>query len=123
LSDKAKTFTFRSNYLFNDKIVSIENSDAILLVGTNPRYEAPVLNARIRKAFLYSENIEIGVIGSKLDFTYDFDYLGNSASAINDLLAGNSPFAKVFFEAVYYILDVFRNWLLLSTHLSSLART
>jgi NADH dehydrogenase (ubiquinone) Fe-S protein 1 len=88
---------FRANYLFNDKINSIEEADAILLVGTNPRHEAPVLNARIRKAFLYSEVIEIGVIGSKLDLTYDFDYLGSSASAINDLLGGNSPFAKVNF--------------------------
>lgn len=86
---------FRANYLFNDKINSIEEADVILLVGTNPRYEAPVLNARIRKSFLYSESIDIGVIGSKLDLTYDFDYLGSSANAISDLLSGNSAFAKV----------------------------
>ena len=84
----------RANYLFNDKITSIESSDVILLVGTNPRYEAPVLNARIRKSFLYSE-LEVGVIGSQIDLTYGFDYLGNSASSLNDLLSGNSPFAKV----------------------------
>lgn len=81
--------------MFNDKIASIENADAILLVGTNPRYEAPVLNARIRKSFLYSDKIDVGVIGSKLDLTYDFDFLGNSANAINDLISGNSPFSKV----------------------------
>jgi NADH dehydrogenase (ubiquinone) Fe-S protein 1 len=40
----------RSNYLFNGTIVGIEQADLILLIGTNPRYEAPVLNARIRKA-------------------------------------------------------------------------
>jgi len=89
----------RVNYLFNDKIATIEESDLILLIGTNPRYEAPVLNARIRKAFLYSEKIDIGVIGSKLDLTYDFDYLGNSANAVNDLLSGKSQFSKKLSEA------------------------
>ncbi|KAI6189759.1 NADH-ubiquinone oxidoreductase 75 kDa subunit, mitochondrial [Aphelenchoides bicaudatus] len=96
----------RANYLFNDKITSIEDADAILLVGTNPRYEAPVLNARIRKSFLYSEAIEIGVIGSKVDLTYDFDYLGNSTNAINDLISGNSPFAKKLANAKKPIIIV-----------------
>jgi NADH dehydrogenase (ubiquinone) Fe-S protein 1 len=41
----------RSNYLMNDKLIAIENCDALLLVGTNPRYEAPVFNARIRKTY------------------------------------------------------------------------
>lgn len=40
----------RSNYLFNGTIAGIEQADLVLLIGTNPRYEAPVLNARIRKS-------------------------------------------------------------------------
>uniref|UniRef100_A0A7E4WAC4 NADH-ubiquinone oxidoreductase 75 kDa subunit, mitochondrial n=1 Tax=Panagrellus redivivus TaxID=6233 RepID=A0A7E4WAC4_PANRE len=83
----------RVNYLFNDSIAGIEEADALLLVGTNPRYEAPVLNARIRKTFLASD-IEIGVIGSEVDLTYDFDYLGNTAAALDAVLAGKGAFAE-----------------------------
>uniref|UniRef100_A0AC34RNE3 Uncharacterized protein n=1 Tax=Panagrolaimus sp. JU765 TaxID=591449 RepID=A0AC34RNE3_9BILA len=83
----------RSNYLFNDSIVGIEEADALLLVGTNPRYEAPVLNARIRKTFLHSD-LEIGVIGSDVDLTYEYDYLGSSASELDNLLAGKGQFAE-----------------------------
>uniref|UniRef100_A0AC35FZD4 NADH-ubiquinone oxidoreductase 75 kDa subunit, mitochondrial n=1 Tax=Panagrolaimus sp. PS1159 TaxID=55785 RepID=A0AC35FZD4_9BILA len=81
----------RSNYLFNDSIAAIEESDALLLIGTNPRYEAPVLNARIRKTFIHSD-IEIGVIGSEVDLTYDYEYLGSSASAIDDITAFKGAF-------------------------------
>lgn len=82
----------------NDGITGIENCDALLLVGTNPRYEAPVLNARIRKAFLYTD-IEIGVIGGDSDLTYDYEHLGSSTKAIDDVLAGKSAFAKKFLSA------------------------
>uniref|UniRef100_A0AC34EZQ5 NADH-ubiquinone oxidoreductase 75 kDa subunit, mitochondrial n=1 Tax=Panagrolaimus sp. ES5 TaxID=591445 RepID=A0AC34EZQ5_9BILA len=81
----------RSNYLLNDSIAAIEEADALLLIGTNPRYEAPVLNARIRKTFIHSD-IEIGVIGSDVDLTYDYEYLGSSASAIDELAAGKGAF-------------------------------
>uniref|UniRef100_A0A183GTI9 Molybdopterin domain-containing protein n=1 Tax=Heligmosomoides polygyrus TaxID=6339 RepID=A0A183GTI9_HELPZ len=89
----AATSDLRSNYVMNDGITGIENCDALLLVGTNPRYEAPVLNARIRKAFLYTD-IEIGVIGGDSDLTYDYEHLGSSTKAIDDVLAGKSAFAK-----------------------------
>ncbi|KAL7079634.1 hypothetical protein ACQ4LE_001099 [Meloidogyne hapla] len=88
----------RSNYLFNDKITSIENCDLLLLVGTNPRYEAPVLNARIRKTFLYSE-MEVGVIGSNVDLTYEYHYLGTNSSALDDLIDGKNTFSKKLMEA------------------------
>ena len=65
----------RSGYLFNSTVEGIEDADAILLVGSNPRLEAPVLNARIRKAWLASR-LPIGVIGEQADLTYDYDYLG-----------------------------------------------
>jgi NADH dehydrogenase (ubiquinone) Fe-S protein 1 len=83
----------RSNYLLNDSIAAIEESDALLLIGTNPRYEAPVLNARIRKAFIHSD-IEIGLIGSDVDLTYNYEFLGSSPSAIDDLTAGKGPFGE-----------------------------
>jgi NADH-quinone oxidoreductase subunit G len=65
----------RAGYLFNSTIVGIEEADAILLIGTNPRLEAPVLNARIRKRWLKG-NVTVGVIGEKADLTYSYQYLG-----------------------------------------------
>ncbi len=63
----------RSSYLFNSTIAGIDQSDAIMLIGTNPRREAAVLNARIRKRYLKG-NIAIGMIGEKADLTYPFTY-------------------------------------------------
>ncbi|PAV69139.1 hypothetical protein WR25_05790 [Diploscapter pachys] len=88
----------RANYILNNKVVGIEEADALLLVGTNPRFEAAALNARIRKAFLYS-NIEIGVIGAQTNLTYDYEYLGNNAKALDDVLAGKGEFAKKLLSA------------------------
>lgn len=47
--------SFRSNYIMNDGMVAVEEADVLLLVGTNPRYEAPIFNARIRKAYVTSQ--------------------------------------------------------------------
>uniref|UniRef100_A0A915DKI6 NADH-ubiquinone oxidoreductase 75 kDa subunit, mitochondrial n=1 Tax=Ditylenchus dipsaci TaxID=166011 RepID=A0A915DKI6_9BILA len=88
----------RANYLLNDKIVGVENCDALLLVGTNPRYEAPVFNARIRKAFLHTD-IEIGVIGSYVDLTYDYDHIGSESRDIDKILAGKTQFSKKLMSA------------------------
>ena len=65
----------RASYLFNATIAGIDQADGIMIIGTNPRREAPVLNARIRKRWRAS-NLKIGVIGEKADLTYDYDYLG-----------------------------------------------
>ena len=65
----------RASYLFNATIAGIEQADGIMLIGANPRREAPVLNARIRKRWRAS-NLKIGVIGEKADLTYDYTYLG-----------------------------------------------
>lgn len=86
-------FDFRPNYLLNDKLTSVENADVVLLVGTNPRYEAPVFNARIRKSFLHTE-VEVGLIGSQVDLTYDYEYLGDNAKSVEELVKGSSDFAK-----------------------------
>jgi NADH dehydrogenase (ubiquinone) Fe-S protein 1 len=78
----------RSNYLFNSKIYGIEEADVLLLVGTNPRHEAAVLNARIRKQWLRSD-LEIGLVGETFDSTFDFEHLGNEAQSLKSALAGD----------------------------------
>jgi len=83
----------RSNYLLNDKLISVDSCDVLLLIGTNPRYEAPLFNSRIRKAFLHSD-IEIGVVGSYVDLTYDYQYLGSTMKAVDELLSGQSAFSE-----------------------------
>ena len=65
----------RSSYLFNSTIAGIDEADAIMLIGSNPRREAAVLNARIRKRYLKG-NVLIGVVGEKADLTYPYNYLG-----------------------------------------------
>ena len=65
----------RGAYLFNSGIAAIDEADAIMLIGSNPRLEAPVLNARIRKRYLKG-GCMIGVIGEKADLTYPYTYVG-----------------------------------------------
>ena len=85
----------RSNYLFNSTIPGVEQADAILLVGTNPRHEAAVLNSRIRKSWLHT-NLEVGFIGERADTTYGYDYIGADAKALADFIAGKGPFVEKF---------------------------
>ncbi|KAJ1562753.1 hypothetical protein HK405_008345, partial [Cladochytrium tenue] len=68
------TTDFRSNYILNSTINGVETADAILLVGTNPRHEAAILNTRIRKAFL--NGTDIGYVGPKVSLNYDADHIG-----------------------------------------------
>ncbi|KAF9050808.1 Ndufs1, NADH-ubiquinone oxidoreductase 75kD subunit (775) [Hymenopellis radicata] len=88
----------RSNYLFNSTIPGVEEADVILLVGTNPRHEAAVLNSRIRKSWLHS-GLEIGLIGERADTTYSYEYLGADAKALSTFVSGKSAFAKKFAAA------------------------
>lgn len=78
----------RSNYLFNSKIHGVEEADAILLVGTNPRHEAAVLNARIRKQWLRSD-LEIGLVGETFESTFELEHLGTDAAALKKALSGS----------------------------------
>ena len=86
------------SFKFNSTIQEIENSDAILLIGTNPRWEAAVLNARIRKTFL-ENNCQIGVIGPKVNQTYRYNHLSDSLNYLNKLSDGNTDFNKVLNNA------------------------
>jgi NADH dehydrogenase (ubiquinone) Fe-S protein 1 len=77
----------RSNYLFNSKIYGVEEADVMLLIGTNPRHEAAVLNARIRKQYIRSD-LEIGLVGESFDSTFGFEHLGADAAAVKSVLSG-----------------------------------
>jgi NADH-quinone oxidoreductase subunit G len=74
----------RASYIFNPGIAAIDSADVILLIGTNPRFEAPVLNARIRKAWRLN-GAKIGVIGEQADLTYKYEYLGAGADTLGKL--------------------------------------
>ncbi len=65
----------RASYLFNSTVAGIDEADAILIIGSNPRLESPVLNARIRKRWLKGGCL-IGVVGDEADLTYRYNYLG-----------------------------------------------
>ena len=84
----------RCGYLFNTTIAGIEQADAALLIGSNPRWEAPMINARLRKRFMMG-GFEIGLIGPQVDLTYDYDYLGAGTDTLQDLAKGANRFAEV----------------------------
>ena len=88
----------RSAYLFNTTIAGIERAGACLLIGTNPRTEAAVLNARMRKRWR-GGGFPIGLIGPRAQLTYDYDYLGNDPRMLDALAAGNHPFAGTLRDA------------------------
>jgi NADH-quinone oxidoreductase subunit G len=88
----------RASYIFNPTIAGIDQADALLIVGSNPRKEAAVLNARIRKRWRTGQ-LKIGVIGAKTDLTYPYDYLGAGTESLGDLAAGKHSFADVLKNA------------------------
>jgi NADH-quinone oxidoreductase subunit G len=88
----------RASYIFNATVAGIESADAILIIGSNPRKEAPVLNARIRKRWRQS-SVPIAVIGESADLTYAHEYLGAGPESLSRLLAGDGSFYKVLKEA------------------------
>tara|TARA_R110001592_G_scaffold16881_7_gene71507 strand:- start:32263 stop:34329 length:2067 start_codon:yes stop_codon:yes gene_type:complete len=81
----------RGSYLFNSGIAGIDDADAILLIGVNPRYEATLVNARIRKNWL-EKRIPIALIGEQVDLTYPYEHMGTNPKDIEKLVkqfAGN----------------------------------
>jgi NADH-quinone oxidoreductase subunit G len=89
----------RASYLFNTGIAGLEKADAILLVGTNPRREAPMINARIRKAWLANLKIRIGVIGEAADLAYGYDHLGAGPELLAALARGEGEFFSILKNA------------------------
>jgi len=115
------------NYIFNSSINGIEESDLILLIGTNPRHEATILNARIRKVFAQKE-IPIYSIGDPGDLTYDYKIIGNKTDDIkqiinkeneisNKILSSKKPIivigeSALELQAGKYIFEEMKNFLM-----------
>ena len=83
----------RDFYLFNTSIAGIEEADALLIVGSNPRHEAPLINARIRKRWLQN-NLPVALIGAAADLTYPAERIGAGPETLTALLRGRHPFAE-----------------------------
>ncbi|MBI1620618.1 NADH-quinone oxidoreductase subunit NuoG [Aquamicrobium zhengzhouense] len=88
----------RASYIFNPTIEGIEDADAILIIGSNPRFEASVLNARIRKRWR-SGVLPIGVIGEVGDLRYDYEALGNGPETLAQLASGSIGFLQTLKDA------------------------
>jgi len=82
----------RAGYLFNSTIAGIDEADALLVIGSNPRIEAAVLNARIRRNWL-ATRLPVAVIGPQMDLTYDAETLGDDPAILADILSGKAKFA------------------------------
>ncbi len=114
------------NYIFNSTIKGIEESDLILLIGTNPRLEATMVNARIRKVFAHKQ-VPIYSIGNPGDLTYEYKIIGNTTDDIKKILNHDSEFSKKItlskkpiiiigesaleLESGKYIIEGFKNFL------------
>jgi len=81
----------RESWLFNSTLAGIEQADVVLIIGANPRTEAPVFNARLRKQWLAGK-MRIGVIGENADLTYDYDYLGAGPATLKTLAKSKASF-------------------------------
>jgi NADH-quinone oxidoreductase subunit G len=88
----------RASYIFNTTIAGIENADACLLIGTDPRWEAPLVNARLRKRYLRG-GFRVAAIGPRLDLTYPVETAGEGGAALTALVSGDHPWATVLREA------------------------
>jgi len=83
----------RSNYLLNTGIAGVEEADFVLLIGANPRFDAPVFNARLRKCWIHNE-LDLALVGPKVDLTYDYDHLGDSTEVLEQLANGTHPYCE-----------------------------
>ncbi len=88
----------RASYLFNTTIAGIEQADALIIIGANPRAEAAVLNARIRKRWL-AGRFPVALIGEQVDLTYPYEYLGAGPGTLSDLAGGGHAFHKTLAQA------------------------
>jgi NADH-quinone oxidoreductase subunit G len=80
----------RESYLFNSTLMGVDEADAILLIGVNPRKEAAVLNARLRRAWL--RMVPVAVVGERVDLTFDYQYVGSGPGALGEIKGGHPVF-------------------------------
>ncbi len=88
----------RASYLFNTLIAGIEGADACLLIGTNPRYEAALVNARLRKRLMQG-GFKVASVGPQLDLTFPVKHLGAGPESLQRLIDGKEDFAEVLRNA------------------------
>ncbi len=88
----------RAGYIMNSGIAGIDKADAILLIGTNPRHEGTMVNARIRKRWLKG-NLELGLVGTAADLGYPYRHLGPAPSSLKDIINGREAFASILRQA------------------------
>ncbi len=88
----------RGSYLFNTTIASIEQADLLLLIGTNPRHEASIINARIRKTYLGGK-LKIYAIGDETDLTYKTEWLGNNPRILSEIASDKHSLSDAFKKA------------------------
>ena len=91
-------FNHRSQYLFNSKINGLDETDCLLIVGSNVREEAAIINARIRKQVI-TKDLPVALIGENFDLTYNYEHLGNDVNILTDILYDKNEFSKKFTEA------------------------
>ncbi len=96
--DGAKLDCARAGYLFNTTIAQVEDADAILIIGADPRWEASLVNARIRKRYLQG-GLKVGVIGAQRDLTYPYDHLGTGPQTLGEIVSGGHDFCQVLSAA------------------------
>ena len=88
----------RASYLFNPTIAGIDDADAILIIGSNPRLEASIINQRIRKRWRTAP-LPIALIGPKVDLTYPYEYLGAGPDTLVDIVGGRHSFNQALDKA------------------------
>ncbi len=98
LRDEKLNANDRASYLFNSSISGIDVADACLLIGVNPRKDAPILNARLKKRSL-SKKIKIAAIGNNPDLTYSYKHLGDDAEILKNILDNKSEFSEILQKA------------------------
>jgi NADH dehydrogenase/NADH:ubiquinone oxidoreductase 75 kD subunit (chain G) len=96
-------YSNNKNYRFNSNIAGIEDSDFILIIGANPRYEATILNSRIRKAYLKSK-LPIFSTNDIGDQTYPYKILDNSTNLIQDIIQGKNPVGEQIIQSLKPII-------------------
>ncbi len=95
----------RENYIFNSSINGIEDADLIFLIGSNPRYEATILNARIRKAFV-NNNTKIISLNDVGDLTYPYDSLDGQTQSIKNIFEGSDEISKKILDAKHPMIII-----------------
>ncbi|MEO0700284.1 MAG: molybdopterin-dependent oxidoreductase, partial [Pseudomonadota bacterium] len=89
----------RAAYTFAPGIAAIDEADAVLLIGTDPRTEAPILNARIRKNWLHKMDFAVGIIGEQRDLTYETVHIGAGPDSLTKLISSQHDFGATLKNA------------------------